>query len=214
MAEAPNVTFHALSDQPAKVFVHLGEKVRAFVEPKAERVRTTLVNVLIAEFGLGQPHAEQVADEAITTHEATGSAADHVGLLQDQLADTDKQLTDMLAAKLKAESDLALAQSDLADRDRTIAQLKEQIAALTPPPPDTGASNGGETSTDASAAVGTKPGGDSPPAQQTDATPPSRGSVSTPEGETPPAETSPPQTDTGAAPNQAATGGEQGATNG
>lgn len=177
---APNITFHALSDQPARVFVHLGAKVRHFTETNLDRLPVTLRNVLIAEFGLKQEHADEVAGDAIANQGASNT--DHVTLLQEQLADTDRQLTEHLTANLKLSSDLSLAQSDLRDANKTIDDLRAQLAAATQPQniselsgetgvhhPDTSPANVGETDTAGSAAVGTQPEGQTPPAQQANA---------------------------------------------
>lgn len=227
MVDVPHITFHALMDQPSKVFVHLGEKVRTFTEANMDRLPATLQNVLIAEFGLRPEHAEEVAAEAVSKADAEANKKDHVELLQEQLSDNDKQLTEELKRRIKAESDLALAQSDLRTANTTIDDLRAQLVAALPPPsppkppeesqgtsgaesaqrPDP--ANTGETGTAGSADVGTKPEGQTPPAQHAD-TPPAM------EPATPTAEvqTSPPapaaQTGAGAAPVlAAATGGAQ-----
>lgn len=214
MADVPNITFHALSDRPSTVFVHLGEKVRTFTEANLDRLPSTLRNVLIAEFGLHPDHAAEVANSAVSDVSAAAGAkahdADHIALLQEQIADNDKQLTEMLQAKLKAESDLSLARSDLADANKALAvaqdtisqmeaaQLKAQEQAIKNTPP-----------TGESAAVGTQPEGQTPPAQQTHNPPALEVETQPAEVQTQPVESSP-QTEAEAAPNQAVTGGEQG----
>ena len=169
----PNVVWYVDPTGACMIFMHAGNIVRSSAAANVHVAQRTIASVAISEFDMPQPEAEALAERSVQAQTAAvalpKTLSDHVTLLQEQMADHDAQLTQVTAEKLKAESDLALAQSDLADRDRTIAQLKEQIAALTPPPPDTGASNGGETSTDASAAVGTKPEGQTPPAQQANA---------------------------------------------
>jgi hypothetical protein len=221
MAEVPFVTFHALVDQPDKVFVHLRDKVRTFTETNAERIRNVLTNVLIAEFGLQQQHAEIVTKDALDARDAKAADADHAKLLQEQLADNDTQLTAMLQAKLKAESDLSLARSDLATANKRIADLEKQLAAATPPAPEPSAPipvpeptaslmpvgetqphdpNGPNVPGTAAASVLASTDPHNPPANG--------GVVSTPAGETPPAETSAPQTNAAAAPIPVAVGGD------
>lgn len=223
MAEIPHVAFHAFVDRPTTVMVHLGDKVRMFVAESKERAEDLIKKVMIAEFGVTQAEAEPAAAAAVDKSGEKSDAVAHVALLQEQLADNDKQLTEAINARIKAESDLKLAQHEITElkkasfvasgtiSDMEAVQMNQQetdVRSMTPPevkplmpvgetqPHDPNGPNVPGTS--AASELAAKPQ-DTPPA--------SGGGVSTPVGETPPAETSQPQIQTGPAPTSAGTGG-------
>ena len=135
MADLPNVTVAPTTDGGLVGFVHAGMKVRTIFADTLDRIRDRLPSVLVAEFGMTQDEANNhgiTADTgAVTTamaqeaHQQSAAAAaqanDHVGLLQEQLAE--------LQAELEVER-------------ATSADLKARLAAATahrtqPPPQET-----------------------------------------------------------------------------
>ncbi len=175
---SPFIAIHQYADNAVAAFVHLEGKVRSIFATSVPDLERHLTNVGIAEFGLDQESAAAAAKGAISG--TTAPAPEPPVDLAPKVADLETQLTAMLQRALKAEADVALANSE-------IATLKANIEAL-------------HANTE-------QPGNiqNTPP-------PTDGGSVQTPAGGTPPADASPPQpSETGAAPNTAATGGEQGA---
>lgn len=216
MMDIPLVTFQALSDQPNMVFVHQGEKVRRFSASDDDQIRNTLRNVFIAEFGIPQEEAIQAAADVVEQLQA--KVAQEAAVLA-EMEDTRRELTAETERRIKAESDLSLAQGDIAnltkrfealtyERDDLMGQIKNALAKE-----DARTQNSELSDSSASPAVGAKEV-DQSASQQTDTTPEPGGGVSTPAGETPPAETDPPQTKSGAAPIEAVTGGTEGKTDG
>lgn len=178
---SPFVVIHQYAADALAAFVHLDQKVRSVFGTNPQDLERRLVNTHIAEFGFDQPTAQAAAKNAVAP--LLNPPAAPVDLTP-KVSDLDRQLTTMLQRALKAEADSRLlkpTQDDLAAAKAEIGELKAQLT---------------------NAAQSRLPSQDTPPA--------TGGSVSTPVGETLPAETSPPQTNTGAAPNSAATGGERG----
>ena len=217
MGDVPDITFHVKDSGIGRAFVHLGDKVRTVTEAVVGRLPDQIRSVLVAEFGLADEDARQVASDALSAQASSAALPDHVALLQEQLAECQaeagkwqsdaearwREIAALSAELEKAKADCEAFATSNASLTTAINALHEAQASQDTPRES------------ASGAVAAADGTDEPDAQRTDATPPrqQRGSVQTAAGETPSPPASPlPQADTGAAPNQAATGGEQGAT--
>lgn len=138
----PHVAWYTAIAGEVRAFVHLGDTVRTVTAPNVATAQRNITSVAIDAFGMNQGDAEAFAAKAAADQTKAAdlpkTLSDHVTLLQDQLADHDRDLTGALQSKLKAESDLALAQDELKTANAKIAALEKELAALrTPaaPPP-------------------------------------------------------------------------------
>jgi peptidoglycan hydrolase CwlO-like protein len=140
----PNVVWYVDPTGACMIFMHAGNIVRSSAAANVHVAQRTIASVAISEFDMPQPEAEALAERSVQAQTAAvalpKTLSDHVTLLQEQMADHDAQLTQVTAEKLKAESDLRLAQSDIATLTKANETLTAELAAAkvaAEPPPVT-----------------------------------------------------------------------------
>ena len=101
----PNVTWFVDPAGACTVFMHEGDVVRHFTSPTVEIAERSIVSVSIDAFGMTQAEAEEFAAMAVADHTDSASLPDHVKLLQEQLADSQKTVTEHEATIAKLQAD-------------------------------------------------------------------------------------------------------------
>lgn len=134
----PNVVWYVAPDGTCMVFMHAGDIVRTASAPNVDQAQRTIVSVAIDAFGMDQASASQLAEKSnadrLSAIDIPKILSDHVTLLQEQMADHDRQLTEATAATMKVKSDLSLAQSENAELKKELTAAKAALE-LPPPPP-------------------------------------------------------------------------------
>ena len=125
---APNIVWYVDPTGACKIFMHANNVVRSFDAPNPAAAQRTIASVAIDAFAMSQADAEALAHQAIEDQTAAAALpktlSDHVLLLQEQMDDHDRELTEATKGRLKAESDLRMAQGD-------IQRLTDQLANAT-----------------------------------------------------------------------------------
>lgn len=134
----PIVNFGSAGDGKVRVFMHLGEKSRQFDSSDAKAAEQTMSAVLISEFGMPQDEARAFAATTMKTKSTPADMSARIDGLK-------KDLTDAVCARLKAESDLRLANAEIRELKKasaskpaadTIIEADAQAVAAAPLSPN------------------------------------------------------------------------------